>query len=124
RLRKLDAEETAHAIAIALYQPPFGLWPGFMGPDTKLLTAAEPVAQGIRAAILAASGFTGPLDLIENRRGFLSHFSYAPRPDTLAGVGQTGLADTIAYKQHPGCAYLQPAVEGILRLQEENGFEA
>ncbi|MEA2493168.1 MAG: hypothetical protein QOJ29_1079 [Thermoleophilaceae bacterium] len=123
RLRKLDPETTAHAIAIALYQPPFGLWPGFMGPDTKLLTAAEPVAQGIRAAILAASGFTGPLDVIENRRGFLAHFSYAPRPEMLGGLGQQWLTDTIAYKQHPGCAYLQAAVEGVIRLQEEHGFE-
>src|SRR4051812_5632636 len=44
RLRRLDPEQTAHAIAIALYQPPYGLWPGFIRPDTKLLTAAEPVA--------------------------------------------------------------------------------
>lgn len=124
RLRRLDPEQTAHAIAIALYQPPFGLWPGFMGPDTKLLTAAEPVAQGIRAAILAASGFTGPLDVIESRRGFLSHFSYAPRPSLLEGLGQRWLTDTIAYKPHPGCAYLQAAVEAVLRLQRENGFEA
>src|SRR3954467_840595 len=124
RLRRLDPEQTAHAIAIALYQPPFGLWPGFMGPDTKLLTAAEPVAQGIRAAILAASGFTGPLDVIENRRGFLSHFSYAPRPEMLDGLGDQWLTDTMAYKQHPGCAYLQAAVEAVLRLQDENGFEA
>src|SRR4051794_31287673 len=124
RLRRLDPEQTAHALAIALYQPPFGLWPGFMGPDTKLLTAAEPVAQGLRAAILAASGFTGPLDVVENRRGFLSHFSYAPRPAVLDGLGQTWLTDTIAYKEHPGCAYLQPAVEAVLRLQRENGFEA
>jgi 2-methylcitrate dehydratase PrpD len=124
RLRRLDPQQTAHAIAIALYQPPYGLWPGFMGPDTKLLTAAEPVAQGIRAAILAASGFTGPLDVIENRRGFLSHFSYAPRPELLDTLGNGWLTDTIAYKQHPGCAYLQPAVEAVLRLQDENGFEA
>jgi 2-methylcitrate dehydratase PrpD len=124
RLRRLDRDQTAHALAIALYQPPFGLWPGFMGPNTKLLTAAEPVAQGVRAAILAASGFTGPLDLIENRRGFLSHFSYAPRPAMLDHLGQTWLTDTIAYKQHPGCAYLQAAVEAVLRLQRENGFEA
>jgi 2-methylcitrate dehydratase PrpD len=124
RLRRLDPEQTAHAIAIALYQPPYGLWPGFMGPDTKLLTAAEPVAQGIRAAILAASGFTGPLDVIESRRGFLSHFSYAPRPALLDGLGQSWLTDTIAYKEHPGCAYLQPAVEAVLRLQAEYGFEA
>jgi MmgE/PrpD N-terminal domain/MmgE/PrpD C-terminal domain len=124
RLRRLDPEQTAHAIAIALYQPPYGLWPGFMGPDTKLLTAAEPVAQGMRAAILAASGFTGPLDVIESRRGFLSHFSYAPRPALLDGLGQSWLTDTIAYKEHPGCAYLQPAVEAVLRLQADNGFEA
>jgi 2-methylcitrate dehydratase PrpD len=124
RLRRLDSEQTAHAIAIALYQPPYGLWPGFMGPDTKLLTAAEPVAQGIRAAILAASGFTGPLDVIENRRGFLSHFSYAPRPELLDRLGDAWLTDTIAYKEHPGCAYLQPAVEAVLRLQADNGFEA
>ncbi len=124
RMRGLDPEQTAHAIAIALYQPPFGLWPGFMGPDTKLLTAAEPVAQGIRAAILAASGFTGPLDVIESRRGFLAHFSYAPRPEMLDGLGERWLTDTIAYKQHPGCAYLQAAVEAVLRLQDENGFDA
>src|SRR3954469_20266590 len=124
RLRRLGPEQTAHAIAIALYQPPYGLWPGFMGPDTKLLTAAEPVAQGIRAAMLAASGFTGPLDVIESRRGFLSHFSYAPRPEMLGGLGDQWLTDTMAYKQHPGCAYLQEAVEAVLRLQDENGFEA
>src|SRR3954454_12713750 len=124
RLRRLDPDETAHAIAIALYQPPYGLWPGFMGPDTKLLTAAEPIAQGIRAAILGGSGFTGPLDVIENSRGFLSHFSYAPRPGLLAGLGQHWLTDTMAYKEHTPCAYLQPAVEAVLRLQAENGFEA
>jgi 2-methylcitrate dehydratase PrpD len=124
RLRRLDPQQTAHAIAIALYQPPFGLWPGFMGPDTKVLTAAEPVAQGLRAAMLAASGFTGPLDVIESRRGFLSHFSYAPRPELLDGVGRSWLTDTLAYKQHPGCAYLQAAVEAVLRLREQNGFEA
>src|SRR5207247_2289248 len=38
----LDADRLAHALAIALYQPPYGLLPGFMGPRTKLLTAAEP----------------------------------------------------------------------------------
>ena len=52
----LDASRTAHALAIALYQPPYGMWPGFMGPKSKLLTAAEPAAVGARAALLAADG--------------------------------------------------------------------
>src|SRR5438105_13462508 len=123
RLQGLDAGQLAHAIAIALYQPPFGLWPGFMGPDTKLLTAAEPVAQGIRAAALAAAGFSGPLDVIEHRRGLLAHFSYAPRPSMLGGLGEVWLTDTLAYKERPGCAYLQAALDGVLRLREENGIE-
>src|SRR5947208_749469 len=81
------AAPLAHAIAIALYQPPFGLWPGFMGPPTKLLTAAEPAVQGARAVLLAAEGLTGPLDVVEHPRGLLRHFSYVPRPAMLGALG-------------------------------------
>ena len=116
RLRGLDAGRLAHAIGIALYQPPYGLWPGFMGPDTKLLTAAEPVVQGLRAAALAEQGFSGPLDVIESPRGFLRHFSFAPREALLGELGSVWLTDTMAYKPYPGCAYLQAAVDGVLQL--------
>ena len=121
RLRGLDAGRLAHAIGIALYQPPYGLWPGFMGPDSKLLTAAEPVAQGLRAVALAEQDFTGPLDVIENRRGFLRHFSFAPREHLLDGLGEVWLTDTIAFKPQPGCAYLQAAVDGVLQHEVDAG---
>ena len=112
-----DAERLAHAIAIALYQPPYGLWPGFMGPATKLLTAAEPAAQGARAAQLAAEGVEGPLDVIEDRRGLLTHFAFVRRPGMLGGLGRVWLTDTLAFKPYPGCAYLQAAVEAALRAE-------
>jgi 2-methylcitrate dehydratase MmgE/PrpD-like protein len=112
----LDAERIAHALAIALYQPPYGLWPGFMGPDSKLLTAAEPAVQGARAALLAAEGVTGALDVVEDRRGLLAHFSFAPRPLMLGGLGSVWLTDTLAFKPRPGCAYLQAPVELVLGL--------
>ncbi|MEA2368209.1 MAG: hypothetical protein QOH38_927 [Thermoleophilaceae bacterium] len=111
----LDGERLGHALAIALYQPPYGLWPGFMGPDTKLLTAAEPAVQGARAALLAAEGVRGPLGVVEDRRGLLRHLSFAPRPAQLGGLGRTWLTDTLAFKPFPGCAYLQAAVDGALR---------
>src|SRR3954452_7114161 len=95
-IRGLDAERLAQAMAISLYQPPYGLWPGFMGPDTKLLTAAEPVAQAIRAADLAAEGFTGPLDVLESPRGVMAHLAFAPRPSMLAALGEVWLTDTLA----------------------------
>ena len=113
----LDAERLAHALAIALYQPPYGLWPGFMGPDSKLLTAAEPAVQGARAALLAAQGVTGALDVIEDRRGLLANFSFAPRPAMLGGLGEAWLTDTLAFKPRPGCAYLQAPVDLALGLE-------
>lgn len=113
----LDADRLAHALAIALYQPPYGLWPGFMGPATKLLTAAEPAAQGARAALLAADGVRGPLDVIEHPRGLLTHFAFVRRPKLLGALGAVWLTDTLAFKPLPGCAYLQAAVEAALRSE-------
>jgi hypothetical protein len=110
----LDAERTAQALAIALYQPPYGMWPGFMGPKSKLLTAAEPAAVGARAALLAADGVTGALDVIEHPRGVLASLSFAPRPAMFGALGQVWLTDTLAYKRLPGCAYLQSVGEAAL----------
>jgi 2-methylcitrate dehydratase PrpD len=107
----LDARRTAHALAIALYQPPYGMWPGFMGPSSKLLTAAEPAAAGARAALLAAEGMTGALDVIEHPRGVLAALSFAPRPAMFGALGRVWLTDTLAYKRLPGCAYLQSVAE-------------
>ncbi|HET7486094.1 MAG TPA: MmgE/PrpD family protein [Solirubrobacterales bacterium] len=110
----LDAEHTAHALAIALYQPPYGMWPGFMGPKSKLLTAAEPAAVGARAALLAADGVTGAPDVIEHPRGVLASLSFAPRPAMFGALGTVWLTDTLAFKRLPGCAYLQSVGEAAL----------
>jgi hypothetical protein len=117
----LDARQTAHALAIALYQPPYGMWPGFMGPKTKLLTAAEPAALGARAAMLAAEGITGALDVIEHPRGVLASLSFAPQPGMLGGLGSVWLTDTLAYKRLPGCAYLQSVGEAALASSVDVG---
>jgi hypothetical protein len=111
----LDADRLAHAVAIALSQPPYGLWPGFMGPASKLLTAADPAVQGARAALLAAEGVDGPLGVIEDRRGLLTHFAFHGRLSMIGAWGQVWLSDTLAFKPHPGCAYLQAAVDAALR---------
>jgi 2-methylcitrate dehydratase PrpD len=107
----LGEEHVAHALAIALYQPPYGMWPGFMGPQTKLLTAAEPAAVGVRAALLAAEGMTGALDVIEHPRGVLAQLSFAPQPAMLGGLGEVWLTDSLAFKRLPGCAYVQSVAE-------------
>jgi hypothetical protein len=117
----LEERQLAHALAISLYQPPYGLWPGFMGPDTKLLTAAQPAVDGARAALLAADGVTGPLGVVEDPRGLLAHLSFAGRPRMLGELGNVWLTDTLAFKRHPGCAYLQAAVEAAVAAGVQAG---
>ena len=116
----LDAERTAHALAVALYQPPYGMWPGFMGPESKLVTAAEPAAAGARAAQLASAGMAGALDVIEHPRGVLANLSFAPRPAMFGSLGRVWLTETLAFKRLPGCAYLQSIGEAAC----EAGVEA
>jgi hypothetical protein len=88
-----------------------------MGPATKLLTAAEPAVQGARAALLAAEGVEGPLGIVEAPRGLLRNLAFAPRPAMLGELGRVWLTDTLAFKPFPGCAYLQAAIEGVLRAE-------
>jgi len=116
RLLGLDAEKTAQAMAVSFYQPTYVLYPGFMGPDSKLLTSATPTMTGMQAAFLAAKGFTGALDILENRQGFFSHFAYYPLPMMVSGLGKAWVTDTLAYKIYPGCAYIDTTVDAIFEI--------
>jgi len=119
RLMGLDTGGMANAMAIALYQPNYALAPGFMGPDTKLLSAAQTSEAGLRAAVLAREGFTGALDIIENPRGFLSQFSYAPMEFMLSGWGKSWVTLSLAYKLVPGCAYIGTTVDALVAILEK-----
>lgn len=116
RLLGLDAHRLAHALALSLYQPSRATVPGFMAPDSKLVTAAEPIVAGVRAARLAAAGVTGPLDALDHRRGFLSAFSDAPLPGLLGGLGSGWTMTTLSVKRYPGCAYVDTMADALLEL--------
>jgi 2-methylcitrate dehydratase PrpD len=115
----LSADQTAHALAIALYQPTYVLIPGFMGPDSKATTAATPSVTGVQAALFAAAGATGPLDVIEHPQGYLARFSYLPMPFFISGLGRSWVTDTLAFKIYPGCAYIDTTVDATLALRSE-----
>jgi len=116
RLLGLDASRMGHALAIALYQAPRATVPGFMAPDSKLLTAAEPTLAGVRAARLAAAGVTGALDALEHAEGFLTAFADAPLPGMLDGLGSGWATRTLCVKPYPGCAYLDTTVDALAEL--------
>ncbi|MFC1654534.1 MmgE/PrpD family protein, partial [Myxococcota bacterium] len=118
KLMGLDPGQTAHAMAISLYQPPMALWPGFMGPDSKLLSAAYPARDGLMAARLASWGLTGPLDVLEHPAGFGAHFSNHFLPAMFTGLSQSWVTDTLSFKIYPGCAYIDSAMDALFDLIE------
>ncbi|MHA1730681.1 MAG: MmgE/PrpD family protein [Promethearchaeota archaeon] len=119
KLLRLTAEQTAHAVGIALYQSTMSLWRGFMGPHSKLLTAAIPAKIGLEAAHLAKNGFTGALDIIEAPLGFLKLFADVPIEGLPSdALGKAWVTETLSYKVVPGCAYVDAIADCVEKLYE------
>ena len=116
RLLGLSSERMAHALALSLYQAPRPTVPGFMAPDSKVVTVSEPAGVGLRAARMAAAGVTGPLDALDHPQGFLSAFSYAPLRRLLGGLGEGWATRTLCVKPYPGCAYVDTTLDALLAL--------
>ena len=123
----LDQEKTANAIGIAMSEPVYALFPGFMGPQSKLLIAAVPAVTGMTAALLAEKGMTGSRVILEDEQGFWSHFSFLPMPAMMTGLGRAWVTDTIAFKPYPGCAYIDTSMDALFammgRFKEMRGRE-
>ncbi|MCG8673306.1 MAG: MmgE/PrpD family protein [Pseudomonadales bacterium] len=122
---QLNEAQITHALAIALYQPGFTLWPGFMGADSKLLTAAMPTVQGIQAAQFAREGMTGATDILHHAsKGFWSNFTYASVPHMLSGLGKAWLSDTLTFKKYPGCAYIDTTMDALFEIMGKHEKQA
>ena len=118
RVLGLDEEKTANAMGIALAEPVYSLFPGFMGPQSKLLIASVPSITGTMAAFLAANGMTGPRAILEDPQGFWAHFSFLPLPFMMTGLGRAWVTDTIAFKPYPGCAYIDTGMDALFDIME------
>jgi 2-methylcitrate dehydratase PrpD len=119
RLRKLDPEKTAHAVAIAASLAS-GLVANF-GTMTKSLHAGRTAQSGVIAARLADQGFTASLDVLEHRTGFLRAHSPSGRPQIEDGTVDIGsnwrLADLgINVKRYPTCYATHRSIDAMLSL--------
>ncbi|MFW6087241.1 MAG: MmgE/PrpD family protein [Myxococcota bacterium] len=121
RLLDLDGEQTTHALAIALSQPNFALQPAFLGPSSKLLSAATPTRTGMEAAYLARAGVRGAPEILEDPKGFWARFSYLPLPAMLEGLGDVWVMRTLQVKTYPGCHYFQTACSALEEIVQRTG---
>lgn len=118
-LRGGKAKEIENSIYLSLYLPPFCILSGFMGSEAKFLTACIPSVSGILCGISALNGMNGNRDTVFGRNGFLRRFSFRPIPEVLSGWGKAWTTNTLSYKIYPGCAYIDSAIDCIVRIKKK-----
>ncbi len=112
RCMRLSGGECAHALALALLQPPLGRWQGF-GSAGRLALTGEPVVDGYRAALLAKAGVQGPLDALDSPHGAFAALSFHPLRSFLGGLSEVWLTSSLGLQPRPGSPPLQPALAAL-----------
>jgi 2-methylcitrate dehydratase PrpD len=89
------------------------------GAWTKRLHAGWAAQSGLRAALLARSGFVGPRTVFEGVHGLFNGFAHTTHGDygALSGdFGQRWVTDTLAFKPYPCGTMAQPYIDCARRL--------
>ncbi len=124
KLLKLDRQQTAHALGLAMLQPNFLLPAGFYGSEAKVLSAALIAPIGVQAAELAANGLRGAHEVFEGERGLLRVFGDPPVPGAFKGYGKVWLTESLGYKVYPGSVYLGAIIDCVLGLVRQHHIDA
>jgi 2-methylcitrate dehydratase PrpD len=125
---KLDAEQTACALALAASFAS-GIKANF-GTMTKPLHVGNSARSGLLAARLAAQGFTAnTANVFEHEQGFLDVFNGPGTYDTARALAAWAtpldiVAPGIAIKQYPCCGSTHPAIDAMLSLVREHALTA
>jgi 2-methylcitrate dehydratase PrpD len=120
----LDETRMAHALATAATMTG-GLQQAFRGEGmSKPLHPGHAAEAGTLAAMAAARGMTGALDVLDGTAGFAA----ATSEDTgkwdraLEGLGETHAIAAITFKNHGCCGHIFAGLDGIEVLRAAHGF--
>jgi 2-methylcitrate dehydratase PrpD len=120
-----DANRTAHAIATAATMAG-GLQQAFRGEGmSKPLHPGHAAEAGALAAMSAAQGMTGALDVLHGSAGFAA----ATSEDTgkwdkpLANIGKPFAITDMTFKNHGCCGHIFAALDAVRDLHLEHGFK-
>ena len=122
RLKRLDAEQTCHAMALCFSQA-VGYTRQF-GSNAKPLQAAFAAKAGILCATLAAQGLTGQPHILDDSRGFLGLMGNGDA--SRFGPMLEKLGTTLALKEfglvmkpYPSCGYTTRVIDCALVLRKK-----
>ena len=120
----LRADQIANAFGVCLSQAAGSMEFLVDGAWTKRFQVGYAAMNGLVAATLAAEGYKGPDQPIEGEAGFLK--AYAPNPvmpNAVAGLGERYETMAIGVKPYPSCRYSHAAMDGLIALRAEHGFD-
>ncbi|SFA74505.1 2-methylcitrate dehydratase PrpD [Rhizobium sp. NFR07] len=89
------------------------------GSSTKRLHAGAAAQAGLRAALLAEGGFTGPLSVFEGSHGLYKAFAPSKQPDfgcLVDGLGEQWIVETLAFKPYACGTMTQPFIDCAMML--------
>ena len=118
----LDDAQAVHALGNAGSQSA-GLWQFLeTGAMTKHLHAGHAAEAGLKAADLAAFGFTGPPKILEGEKGFFKAACPDAQPDNvLADADAPWQLVTTSIKPWPCCRHTHPAIDAAEELRGQLG---
>ncbi len=91
------------------------------GTWTKRMHAGWAAQSGLRAALMARAGFTGPRTVLEGTHGFFHAFAPSVAPDfakLLDRLGETWVLPSIAFKPYACGTMTQPYIDTAIELAQ------
>src|SRR5262249_13414266 len=122
---RLDQRQMMHALAtVGTFAA--GLQQAFRSESmSKPMHAGRAAEAGLLAALAAARGVTGALDILEGDAGFGAAVGGAPRWEkAVEGLGADYNITRMTFKNHACCGHSFAAIDGALTLQRRHGFAA
>jgi 2-methylcitrate dehydratase PrpD len=124
----MDLDEAGIARAMSLVVSMAAGIKGQFGTPAKPLHAGLSARNAVEAAMLAAAGMTGRLDIIEHRFGFDGLYAASGKPwnELLATIGEPHSIEAVGLspKRHPCCASTHNTLDMVFDLKAEFGFAA
>jgi 2-methylcitrate dehydratase PrpD len=124
KLMGLDTEQMQDAFGSAGTQSS-GLWAfNSSGANSKLLHVANAAICGIRSAELAAEGFTGAKDIIENKKGFVHALSTEPHLEKITDkLGSYFEINGNSFKAYACCRHTHSAIYAVEQIKKKHNID-
>ena len=118
----LNEEAANNAIGLAATMAG-GLIESF-GSHAKALNIAEACQNGIDAALLAQSGFTGSHSALLGKKGFVAATCSDPHPENLENPSEeTLVSDTAFFKVYASCGHTNSPLDALFSLMKKHPLD-